>query len=232
MTLQTLIDDVVAQFQPYSLIVEEALIKVNIKRALRRLNNVATPTRVNIVAKADRVTLSGDVVAVAEVYHDAMTEESTASTSLQKTLLGHDIVQNMEVLDTAARIQYLNELYGMLGTTFYWKFEEISGTKYLFTDDVPDEANYLFVVEYYMLDPEDSVDNLDTTEIPKDLEEWMYEYVLALCKIDEGRILARSTAAETDMGGSELYSEGMESKRELETDLERRKKFLIYGGQS
>jgi hypothetical protein len=129
-------------------------------------------------------------------------------------------IPSLDPADFYAERLYYKEIKRSAGVDFDWEvvYDPDDGTAVLYISPEPDEA---FTLDYiYVVDP-------SLTQIPASDDDFIKDYVLAMCKQVLGRILrkhkgVRGAEGQIELDGPELIQEGTEERRGLDEYLSNR----------
>jgi len=129
-------------------------------------------------------------------------------------------VPSLDPGDFYAERLYYKEIKRSAGVDFDWEvvYNPDDGTAVLYVSPEPDEA---FTLDYtYVVDP-------TLTQVPASDDDFIKDYVLAMCKQVLGRILrkhkgVRGAEGQIELDGPELMQEGKEEQNSLNEYLDNR----------
>ena len=223
MTISEIVSAVQTQFLPNVLITSSTVIQQNAVRAIRKLNAVAPMIVYEERNIAARIELASTVQQVFKVYHDGTPRDVSVNTTLQSALIGQPIIQYDDMAIYAGTEQYIRDLNQLFDIVFKWRFLG----PYLYIDDYPVDSTKALIREYRSISTSGSPEE----NIPDKQADWIFEYTLALTKIDEGRFLMTTRSADIDFRGQAWKSEGQEDKDKLERRLRDEMKVVLWGGR-
>jgi hypothetical protein len=170
-----------------------------------------------------KVELPLSVKNVAQVYPSAQ-----VGTVMQNhpmwTLLGIQILDNV-TSDLINVSTAFSNYKTYIGNDFRWTFVDAGNPtlpSYLMVTNSPVGADKLCVVGTKRLFTNDDV-------VHEHILEWLLQYVKALVKMSEGRLLRVTSLIDVKNDGAELVREGLEEKKALEERLGKESMWVLFG---
>jgi len=213
------------EFKPLKLATPDATIMQMIDNAVRYWNTHSAykiSTMVDYAPGTDRVQLPAEFKSVAAVYPNKTTTWIWNDYPLW-TLTGITVLDSVTT-DLIMMSEAFRNYRVYVGTDFRWVFERSTDATeggYLYCINVPNGVSGLYVVGTKRI--------LDGEELKDDyIQDWILRYTKALVKQVEGNTLRKSDIINVKNDGQNLYDEGKEEMKDLQSSLAKDSRWVAF----